>query len=115
MTWEGVLKSALGVLGMRSEDFWNETPYEFALRLQGFYERQEAQERSEWERMRLVAYYAVAPHLKRATTLQRFMPLPWDKAQRPERDPVDPDELKRIQADIDKISRGLWHQQSGIS
>jgi len=59
---------------MSSEDFWDETPCEFALRLFGHRQRQEQVDRAEWERARLVAYYSVAAHLKKQTTVQSFMP-----------------------------------------
>ena len=35
--------------------------------------------KEEWERTRTLAYYSIAPNLKRGTTLTSFMPFIWDR------------------------------------
>lgn len=32
-----------------------------------------------WQQTRNVAFHAIAPHLKKGTTIDKFMELPWDK------------------------------------
>jgi len=88
-------------MGMRTQDFWNDTPQEFFLRLEGFLRHTERQERDEWERTRIMAYYTAAPHLKKQMTMTRFFPLPWDN-ERPDRPKLTPEELERLMRKLDK-------------
>jgi hypothetical protein len=39
-------------------------------------------QRSSWEQARLMAFYAVAPSLEKGTTIEKFLPLAWDKKQK---------------------------------
>lgn len=82
MTWEGAERTAYGFLGMSSAQFWEETPREFALRLDGYTKRQETEARDRWEQTRILAYYVAAPHLKQSMTITKFFPLPWDDEAR---------------------------------
>lgn len=38
--------------------------------------------RASWEQSRLMAFYSVAPSLEKGTTIQKFLPLTWDKKQK---------------------------------
>lgn len=63
---------------MTRGELYGLTPREFFNAVQGFNEAEENRMKDEWERARLVAYYAVSPYLKDGKTMERVIPLPWD-------------------------------------
>jgi hypothetical protein len=75
------LHTALGVVGLTPEAFWRLSWKEYELTLRGFFERQEAEARRDYEVARLVSYYSVAPYMKRKKTLKEFMPFDWEKRE----------------------------------
>lgn len=96
------------------------TPREFHNAVKGFAEQIEQDSRERWEQARMVAYYAVAPHVKKGKTMQGLIPLPWDKpttqanpyarfSERPTEEQLQ--ELRR------KLERNIrtWRIQSGLS
>lgn len=72
---------ALGCIHLSLDDFVRLTPDEFNAVYSAYAEDREATYRSEWERMRLLATISISPHVKRAPTPQRLLPLPWDKTK----------------------------------
>lgn len=106
MTWEAVERTAYGVLGMDSEKFWQETPREFALRLEGYTEREKVRSREQWEQTRIMAYYMAAPHLKKTMTITRFFPLPWDN-EKPDRPKLSKEQIERL---LKKLDQGWPHE-----
>lgn len=49
----------------------------------GLVEAMEVRQRPDWDRARMVAYYAVSPYLKGAKKINDVIPMPWDaKKQR---------------------------------
>lgn len=69
---------ALGVVGMRLDDFERLAPGEFSAVCQAFAERQDAERQDAWEMMRLHASISVQPHLMKRITPRQLLPLPWD-------------------------------------
>ena len=62
-------------------DFVRLTLDEFDAVYRAYADYRVATYRSEWERMRLLATISISPHVKRAPTPQRLLPLPWDKTK----------------------------------
>jgi len=65
-------------MGMSAVTFGDMTPREFANAVNGYAEDLDQASRERWEQSRLIAYYAVAPHMKKGKTMQATIPLPWD-------------------------------------
>jgi len=65
---------------MSYDEFYDATPREFYNRLEGHRKAKEDEHKADWERARLVAYYAIAPHLKKGASnnMDKVIPLPWD-------------------------------------
>lgn len=66
---------------MSLDDFVRLTPSEFECVAQKISDREEERRRDGWEQARVVAKMAISPYLKRDMSLEKFMPLPWDKRQ----------------------------------
>lgn len=62
--------------------FGDMTPREFSNSVRGYSEETEQRSREAWEQARLIAYYAVAPHVKGGKAMSQMIPLPWDKEGR---------------------------------
>ena len=54
------------------------TPREFSNAVRGYNQESEQKSREAWEQARLMAYYSVAPHIKKGKTMRSLIPLPWD-------------------------------------
>lgn len=63
---------------MNRKDFRALTPEEFAEASKAFQDFEEARQRQEWERMRLLASISIQPHIKEKLTPRQLIPLPWD-------------------------------------
>jgi hypothetical protein len=59
------------------------TPRQFAARLRGIRDK----ERVYLEGLRIAAYLITAPNLKKGVAVEKFWPLPWDKAAKLEVQP----------------------------
>lgn len=70
---------ALGCIRLSFDDFCGCTPEEFESICKAYHDQREADYKDEWERMRLLATYAIQPHIKKKITAQNLLPLPWDK------------------------------------
>lgn len=101
MTWESAERAAYGALRMSSLDFWEETPREFALRLQGHAQATQAVSREHWEQTRILAYYMAAPHLKQSMSITKFFPFEWDR-ERQERPKLTDEQLRELMKKLDK-------------
>lgn len=67
-------------------EFWECTPTEFNLRLEGWREVQEAQSRERWEQTRHLAYLSLLPHVDKSKPLKitDVLKFPWDANPRQE-------------------------------
>lgn len=63
---------------MSKVDFYSLTLREFYAKLKGHRRRTEREGREEWERARIVAYFAALPHLKKGTKPTSMLPFAWD-------------------------------------
>ena len=70
---------AVGVIGMRLEDFCRLSPEEFSSVSEAFSHNQEQLVEDSWERMRLQAAITIQPHCKNRIRKEQLVPLPWDK------------------------------------
>lgn len=65
MTWETLLRIALGQLGWKEHEFWNASFKALFLAIEGFYELQNAREKEEWIRAQFISYHAILPYIPR--------------------------------------------------
>lgn len=63
---------------MTLEEFSALTPEEFAAVWDEYVDREERQEKSRWERMRLLATITIQPHVSEKITAPELLPFPWD-------------------------------------
>lgn len=70
---------AVGVIGMRLDDFCRLSPEEFSLVSEAFSHNQEQHVEDSWERMRLQTAITIQPHCKNRIRKEQLIPLPWDK------------------------------------
>lgn len=67
-----------GMYGMSEREFRCTTPRFFVNRRKGY----EKTERAQWERTRIIAYYAFMSYPKKSPpTVKKFMPFEWDKSR----------------------------------
>jgi hypothetical protein len=60
-------------------DFCRCTPQEFFCIHKAFIAGEEEREKSEWERMRMLATITIQPHVKGHIKPQKLLPFPWEK------------------------------------
>ena len=101
-----MIRAALGVLGWQPSDFWEATPCETFLALEGNRERRQTEYEDAWERARLMAYYTAAPHLKSKSGIRQFMPLPWDNRETKDRPKLTPEEVEATLKKFEKTFPG---------
>lgn len=70
---------AVGVVGMRLDDFCRLSPEEFSSVSEAFSHNQEQHVEDSWERMRLLAAITIQPHCKNRIRKEQLVPLPWDR------------------------------------
>ena len=70
----------MGVLGLAPAALTELSPADILLAYRARVKYDELREKSAWERMRISAYYAIAPYLEKGkrTTPDKLYPLPWD-------------------------------------
>jgi len=100
-------------MGYSEKEFLLMTPRFFANAIDGY----EARQRDEWERTRLLSWYAaVGPHLdpkKLEKSPQKFMPLPWDKASKNKIVPLTGEQIAEIQrVQIEKLNRARAEKEA---
>lgn len=93
---------AAGRMGWSADDFWFSTPSFFYAALSGHMDQERDRMHQGYAQARLVAYYAVAPHLDKNNRLQMtdIVRLPGDPE--PIFEEVSPDELAAFSALADK-------------
>lgn len=93
---------------MSRSDFSIATPQEFEAIVQAWTESRLTDQQEAWERARLIAYMAAAPHLSRKMTPRQLIPLPWDtEARKPseaEAERLTPEQQRRR---FEELSRRL--------
>lgn len=70
---------AVGVIGMSMDDFLRQTPGEYEATVEAWSQRQEARNRDDWERMRMLASIVIQPHVKKRLTPKELLPFPWEE------------------------------------
>lgn len=97
----------MGSMGMSLADFERLSPREFDAACKAYGERQEAEARGSWERMRRLAYMVIQPHVKKCPPPEKLCPLPWDnKAAKPKGKPIDRETAKKRFANVAKRDGG---------
>ena len=93
------------MVGLRYDDFCRLASKEFRAVCKVFQEQREADDKAEWERMRLLATIVVQPHVKGKLTPQKLLPFPWEKNKGPEgKKPVSKEEGRaRLEALVKRI------------
>jgi hypothetical protein len=71
---------ALGQMGMDIQSFYQLTPEEFEEIYTRWSELRDSEFRNSWEQTRCNSYWSIKASLKNVT-MQKFMPLPWDKTK----------------------------------
>lgn len=95
---------AIGVVGLRYDDFCRLELKEFRAVCKVFQEQREADDKAEWERMRLLATIVVQPHVKGKLTPQKLLPFPWEKRVKANQKPVSKAEDKaRLEALLKRL------------
>lgn len=89
------MTTAMGIIGLDPAVFWSLSLTEWLHVQRGYLFREEMAERHEWERARMVAYFAVKPHVKRGTlqTVGSIIRFPWEVE---ETEPLKEDEVNDI-------------------
>lgn len=94
----------MGQIGLAYDDFCRLTPDEFRHVCKAYQDRQEADYKDEWARMRMLATIVVQPHVKKKLAPKDLLPFPWEKA--PKRKAVslqeDKESLERLLKKIKK-------------
>lgn len=75
-----MLGYALGCIRLTYDDFCRLLPEEFEEICKAYSAQSEAEDKGEWERMRLLAAITVQPHVKGKVNPQKLLPLPWEKS-----------------------------------
>lgn len=107
-----MLGIAVGNIGIPYDDFCGLTPDEFSHIYKAYSERQEAQYRDDWERMRMLACICIQPYAKKGLTPRSLLPLPWDKGKTPRgarrkvEIPSKQDAVKRLKEVLEKTKDG---------
>lgn len=78
---------AVGVIGMRLDDFDAMTMPEFEAVAEAHREHNESLMRDEWERMRLLACITIQPHCRKKLTPKGLLALPWDCRKTDKKEP----------------------------
>lgn len=93
-------------MGLSREDFCSLTVEEFDAVMELYEENETAKYRDRWERARMIAYSAVAPHSKKirqATDLVRF---PWEeKKLKGER------KKEKVESEVPKMTKEEHHRR----
>jgi len=66
--------------GWSEKKFWQSSPGYFFKTWKGKRDERERGEREEWERLRILGAWVLAPYSKNMTP-KKLLPLPWDKVE----------------------------------
>ena len=76
----------MGCIHLSYDDFCRLTPIEFEHIYKEFRDKQDADYKDDWARMRMLAAIVIQPHLKKKVTPQKLLPFPWEGATKKQRD-----------------------------
>lgn len=94
---------ALGCIGMSRGDFERCTPFEFHEAWRLWAEHEQDMEKGRWERVRILAAFAVQPYSKKSVKPKELLPLPWDSEAREEaKEEMSKEEFNRRYAEARK-------------
>lgn len=79
---------ALGCIRLSFDDFCKLDYDEFTSVCTAWHDHAEEADRSAWERMRVLAAISIQPHVKKAITPKKLLPLPWDGKRRKTDQPI---------------------------
>jgi hypothetical protein len=94
---------------MPEDEFWNCTPRYFDALVKAY----ETRQKIEMERLRMSTYMICAPYLRKHTTPQKFWPLPWEKAQTAQWQPIDPTVLANFERNADETIAQMRANKQG--
>lgn len=89
---------ALGKLGWSETQFWDSTLRALFNAVEGWTDLEESRQRQEWERMRLLAWITIKPHVK-AGTLKKpgdLIPFEWDEKAKAKARELTEEERERL-------------------
>ena len=89
LTWYDLLAEAFGEMGLHPWEFDRYTYKEFHAKRKGLSDK----ELREWQRTRLIAYYAAAPHMKKGFKISDIFPL-GDEVKKSK--PITREEIEQI-------------------
>lgn len=72
---------ALGLIRLSYDDFCRLTPTEFEHVYKAYSEKEDADYKDAWGRMRLAATVLLQPHTKKKITPEKVIIFPWEKKQ----------------------------------
>lgn len=83
---------------MSQKEFWDATPRSFHNVLQGYHRKKERENKENWEMARYNAYCAMVVHLdnKNRQSMQKMLPLPWDKEAKKEARKITKEDTKKL-------------------
>ena len=73
---------AMGVVGLRFDDFCNLEQDELTAICDSWNEVYEHKTRDEWERMRMLATISIQPHVRKHMTPKDLLPFPWEEEKK---------------------------------
>lgn len=91
---------ALGVGGLRFDDFCLLTPFEFQAVVDAVATHDDNRERGAWERARIVGCMSLSPWSKGGVKPKTVLPLPWDGEKRKRK--VNDSQLSQLQREETK-------------
>lgn len=97
-----MLGYAIGCIGMGYDDFCRLTVAEFESIANTYNERQEALQRAEWERMRMLATISIQPHTRQKITPEKLLPFSWEKRKAQTKTVSREESLRRFEALVKK-------------
>jgi hypothetical protein len=83
----------VGCIGLSHDDFCRLYPEEFESIYNAWKERTDADTRSNWEQMRMLATIVIQPHVRKRITPKQLLPLPWDDEDRRTKTTSEDDQL----------------------
>lgn len=90
---------------MGYDDFCRCEPDEFAAACEAYTRQRQADDREQWDRMRILATISIQPHIRRRITPESLLPFPWDrpKKAKPKRPAISKGEqLKRFEMLVER-------------
>lgn len=105
---------ALGVGGLRFDDFCLLTPFEFQAVVNTVAEHDDNQQRGAWERARIIGCMSLSPWSKGAVTPENVLPLPWDREKRKHAEsetPIPTETKEEAKENLDKLLKRIKKQE----